>query len=142
MFGLMVGSILSGWVNDKFGRKIPTVCGWTIAGILYFCQAFVQNYYVYIAMKLCSTVIGFIGNFAAYTPLLLIQRYLLESTGSVHWAVLALVGTVVFTGRVLHFMAFRQAMNFRLRVLGMQMTLFPLMILSLLNLYAFVLGVI
>lgn len=70
------------------------------------------------------------GNFAAYTPLLLITLYFIESSGLLHPGVIAILGSLFTVGRFLHFQAFRGKMNFKLRVRGMKLTLIPLMIQS------------
>lgn len=78
------------------------------------------------------------ANFAAYVPVLLILTYLAESSGRVSPWLLHPVALAFTIGRALHYQAFRGAtMNFKLRVLGMQLTLWSLMLLSALNLYVF-----
>lgn len=81
------------------------------------------------------------SNFSSYAPLLLILTYLLETSPWIPiWAtfVLALGFTL---GRVLHYLAFKgKKMNFKLRVKAMMLTLFPLLILGILNILDFLLS--
>jgi uncharacterized membrane protein YecN with MAPEG domain len=77
-------------------------------------------------------VISAHNNFNNYVPLFLILLYLLESAFLLPWFVVAIVGTLFCIGRFLHYMAFSGKMNFKLRKLGMILTLMSMMIASLL----------
>lgn len=74
------------------------------------------------------------GNFAAYTAMLLLQLFFLESIGKWPPYVLHIFGGCITVGRIFHYGAFRsESMNFKLRTLGMQLTLWPLILMSILN---------
>lgn len=78
------------------------------------------------------------GNFAAYIPLLLILAFLLEQSGAMPGYVIHILAGVFTLGRVLHFLAFAgDKMKFPFRILGMHMTLWPLVFLALLNIAVF-----
>lgn len=77
-------------------------------------------------------------NFASYTVLLLLMTFLLEQSQAVPSLVIHLVAIGFTIGRILHYLALSGSkMNFKFRVIGMQLTLFPLMVLSILNIYSF-----
>lgn len=79
------------------------------------------------------------SNFAAYTPLLLILFFLIESSGQYSATVVYILGTLFAAGRVLHYLGMTsEKMNFKLRGAGMMLTLLPLNIMALLNIIAFV----
>jgi len=86
-----------------------------------------------------SAIVSAHSNFAAYVPLLLLLTYFLEAGGHTSPYVLHLIAVAYTLGRVLHYLAFRgPTMKFRLRVAGMQLTLWPLIVLAALNVYGFV----
>jgi uncharacterized protein len=75
------------------------------------------------------------SNFSSYTPIFLIMFYLLE-VQSFSSAVLYLLGFSFLLGRTFHFLSMKDKEQvFKKRKLGMQLTLFPLIILSILNVY-------
>jgi uncharacterized membrane protein YecN with MAPEG domain len=77
------------------------------------------------------------NNFASYVPLFLILLFLIEKAGY-HFFFIHLIGIIFFGGRMLHFLTMKnKEKTFTKRKLGMQMTLFPLIILSLMNCYDF-----
>lgn len=77
------------------------------------------------------------NNFASYIPLLLILLYLLEQQNVYPW-LLHLLAISFVAGRLFHYYAFKaEEMNFKGRVRGMVLTLFPLIILSVLNIFIF-----
>lgn len=76
-------------------------------------------------------------NFNAYIPLLLSMIFLVEYSGKVHPAIIHAFASISLVGRYFHFIAFRKKMNFKKRKLGMYMTLWPLLLLSLLNVYVY-----
>lgn len=72
------------------------------------------------------------NNFTQYVPMLLILFYLNEISGMLSNLVLIPLAIIIFIGRVLHYKALTsEKMNFSLRVKGMKLTLFPLMVMSL-----------
>ena len=78
-----------------------------------------------------ANVVSGHANFTAYAPLFLILLYLLEVSGLMPWWGLHALGAPFLLGRVLHSMAFSTPkMNFNRRVLGMHMTLWPLVLAS------------
>ncbi len=71
------------------------------------------------------------SNFAAYVPILLILLYFLEQSPAVPRALVVILGSCIFLGRLLHYLGVaREKTNFKLRVVGMQLTLWPLVIMS------------
>ena len=85
-----------------------------------------------------SAIVSAHANFAAYVPLLLLLTYFLEVGGRTSPYVLHVIAAAYTFGRILHYLAFRgPEMKFRLRVAGMQLTLWPLIVLALLNAYGF-----
>lgn len=78
------------------------------------------------------------ANFAAYVPVLLILAYLLEISGHIPAVFVHLLCMLFTLGRVLHYAAFCGThMNFKLRVMGMQLTLWPLIVSSIANIVLF-----
>ncbi|MEM7645538.1 MAG: MAPEG family protein [Pseudomonadota bacterium] len=90
-----------------------------------------------------AAIVSAHGNFASYAVFLLFLLFLVEKSQRFpNWLIHG-VALVFVTGRILHFMAFRsEKMNFKKRVLGMQMTLMPLIFLGILNIVAFFLPLI
>lgn len=79
------------------------------------------------------------ANFSAYTVLLLFLVFLAEQSQVVPVIAIHILAGAFTLGRVLHYIAFtRDKMNFKFRILGMQLTLFPLVILGLLNVYIYI----
>ena len=78
------------------------------------------------------------SNFASYAPLSLMMLYLLEASGRLHWGIILAIGLVIFTGRVLHFTGLALRQDFKLRVRGMQLTIIPLVMMSVLLIYVFI----
>ena len=78
------------------------------------------------------------GNFSSYVPFFLLALYLLEQQTVSAYALHALA--VVFVlGRVLHFLTMRnKEQTFKYRKAAMMLTLWPLIIVSLWNIYCFV----
>jgi len=90
--------------------------------------------------KEIASIVAAHSNFSSYVPIFLILFYLLESSGNLNVFVLHTVGVTFFLGRLFHFLAFRaKKMDFKLRVLGMHMTLWPIVALSIGNLLVFIL---
>ncbi|SMF14281.1 hypothetical protein SAMN06296036_105285 [Pseudobacteriovorax antillogorgiicola] len=80
-------------------------------------------------------------NFASYVPLLLILLYLVEISNQVPAWVCHPIGIAIFAGRVLHYRALIQdKMNFKWRVVGMHLTLWPLLTLGILCVYSFLMS--
>lgn len=80
------------------------------------------------------------SNFASYSIFLLFLMFLLEQPHSfIPWYILTVVGILFTCGRIFHFWAFsKPTMDFKLRTAGMILTLFPLSVLSILNLIQFI----
>lgn len=73
------------------------------------------------------------SNFSAYVPLMLILFYLIESSNLISNMVLIPLALVIFIGRLLHYKGLTaKEMNFPLRVRGMKLTIFPMIVMSLL----------
>lgn len=71
------------------------------------------------------------NNFSQYVPMLLILFYLNEINAFLPKPILFVVAILIVMGRVLHYRALTaKKMSFKLRVRGMQLTLFPMMAMS------------
>ena len=78
------------------------------------------------------------NNFSSYAPLFIICLFLLESQGF-NSMVLHLISIGFVVGRLLHYLSMKdKEMDFKLRVLGMQLTLWPLIIFFVLNISLYV----
>lgn len=88
--------------------------------------------------KEVSQIVSAHANFSSFVPFAIILLYLLETSMALPQFLLHIFGLSIFLGRVLHYVAFRGQMNFRLRLFGMVLTIFPLIAMSLLNVYAFI----
>ena len=78
------------------------------------------------------------ANFSSYAPLTLIMLFLLESSHHLPGFVIHILGVMTFLGRVFHFQAFSsKKMNFKKRVLGMQLTIFPMILMAIGCLYIY-----
>ncbi len=70
------------------------------------------------------------NNFASYVPLFLIMLYILEVNGA-YSVLIHSLGVAFLAGRILHFLSMKnQEKTFEKRVLGMKLTLWPLIISS------------
>jgi len=79
------------------------------------------------------------SNFAAYTPILLILCMFLEMSKQYSPIVIYALATLFTLGRLFHYLGLTaEKMNFKLRVSGMMLTIFPLNIMAVLNIIAFV----
>lgn len=79
------------------------------------------------------------SNFSAYTPMLLILTFLLETSEQFPPFVIYIIASVFTLGRLLHYLGMTaEKMNFKLRVPGMAMTFMSLNALAVLNLFAYV----
>lgn len=85
-----------------------------------------------------AAIVSAHANFAAYVPiLLLLVWFVSQRTIYPTWLLHMLCGAFTL-GRLLHYVAFRgEKMKFRYRVWGMYLTLWPLIILSILNVISF-----
>lgn len=77
------------------------------------------------------------ANFSSFVPFALILMYLIETGFELPALIIHLFGASVFIGRLLHYIAFRGTMNFKLRITGMMLTIFPLIAMSILNVYSY-----
>ena len=86
-----------------------------------------------------ASIVSAHHNFASFVPVLLFMTFLVEHSGRIPDAAIHLVAGAYTAGRYLHYLAFSgEKMNFKQRVLGMQMTLFPLLILAGMNFYIYI----
>lgn len=85
-----------------------------------------------------SQIVSAHANFSSFVPFALILLYLLETGMALSPFILHTFGLSVLLGRLFHYLAFRGKMNFTMRVIGMILTIFPLIAMSLLNVYTFV----
>ena len=77
------------------------------------------------------------NNFASYVPLFLILLYLLETQGT-YQVLIHLLGLAFLAGRVFHFLSMKdKEQNFKHRVTGMKLTLWPLIISSSIGLFLY-----
>ncbi|MDC1175616.1 MAPEG family protein [Bacteriovoracaceae bacterium] len=78
------------------------------------------------------------SNFNSYVPLLMILLFSAEWFMILPKFIIHLLGIMIFLGRTFHFIAFRgNKMNFKLRTIGMHMTIWPLMFLAITSIYAY-----
>jgi hypothetical protein len=75
------------------------------------------------------------SNFQSYTPFLLILLYLVESISVLPNYLVIALGLIIFMGRLFHFQGI-VTNNLKMRVPGMIMTLFPLMVISLVIIFS------
>lgn len=88
-----------------------------------------------------QAVVSAHGNAAAYIPLFLILLYTYENSAHSFFYVTIGLGLAFCLGRWLHFKAMTAPkMDFKNRVRGMKLTLLPLVILSLANMYVSIRG--
>lgn len=77
------------------------------------------------------------SNFSSYTPFFLFSLYLLE-IAKVNFIILHTLGFVFLLGRFIHFLTMKnQEKTFKFRKTGMMMTLWPLIINSILLMFIF-----
>ncbi len=82
------------------------------------------------------------NNFANYTPLFLLLFFFIDSA-SYPLYLLHFLGICFLTGRVLHFLTMKnKETTFKKRKLAMQFTLWPIIFLSLWNIYDFLINLI
>ncbi len=78
------------------------------------------------------------SNFASYAAFFLIAFALVEYSRQFPLWLLHVFGIVFFVGRVLHFLSMRTTtMDFKKRTAGMMMTLFPMIFISLMNVWVY-----
>ena len=79
------------------------------------------------------------SNFSSYAGFFLLALALSEYSRQFPMLLLHVLGLVFVVGRILHFLSMRtEVMDFKKRVAGMMMTLFPLVLISLMNVWVFV----
>lgn len=132
--------------NDHFGVAVVTSLYAGLLGVLFF-RISIDTIKARRSNKISlgsgtdnqiASIVSAHNNFASYAIFLLAQMAFLEINNSVPIVVLHILGIVITLGRYFHYVAFRgERMDFKKRVLGMHMTLWPLLILSVLNVYAF-----
>jgi len=74
------------------------------------------------------------SNFIEYTPLFLILLFFFEKSLSNYLFFVHIFGILFLIGRYFHFRAFNKKETRSLRIRGMQLTVFPILILAFLNL--------
>lgn len=86
-----------------------------------------------------ASIVSAHSNFSSYVFILLFLTFLVETSGQFpSWAI-HMIASIFTLGRLLHYAAFRsEQMNFKWRVLGMHLTLWPLVGLGVLNIYCFI----
>lgn len=78
------------------------------------------------------------ANFVAYALYLLFLLFLAERSNLISPYLIHLIALSFTAGRVFHYLALKQdKMDFKKRILGMRLTLFPLIFLSVINIYIF-----
>ncbi len=81
------------------------------------------------------------SNFSSYAGFFLVAFALVEYSRQFPMWLLHVFGVVFFLGRVLHFLSMRTSkMDFGKRTAGMLMTLFPLIFISLMNVWIYVIS--
>ena len=85
-----------------------------------------------------ATIVSAHANFISYVPILLLLLFFAENSSLISKYLIHALGIAIFLGRLLHFFAFRGTkMNFKRRVLGMHLTLWPLIILGFINIFIY-----
>lgn len=87
-------------------------------------------------------ILGYVSahsNFQSYVPIIGLLMYFYENSELFNELALHAIGLTVLAGRLVHYIGVRnaRAQNFKFRVAGMQMTIWPLIVLTLLNLANF-----
>ena len=78
------------------------------------------------------------SNFTSYAIYLLLLLYLVEVNSDIPSVFIHFIAIIFTVCRILHFIALSQEkMNFTFRKMGMHMTLWPLLALSIINIYFF-----
>lgn len=86
-----------------------------------------------------SSIVSAHANFAAYVPILILQLWFAESSQLIAPIWLHVIGVAIVVGRFSHYLAFRAPkMNFKLRVAGMQLTMWPMIVLAVINIVTFI----
>lgn len=78
------------------------------------------------------------SNYSAYTPILIILLFGAEFQPELPRELIHIFGVLITAGRTLHYLAFKNKMNFLYRKWGMYLTLWPILILGLLNIILFI----
>ncbi|MCB0348363.1 MAG: MAPEG family protein, partial [Bdellovibrionales bacterium] len=79
------------------------------------------------------------SNFSSYVIYFLFLTYLVEQSGIAPGYLIHIIAAAFTLGRLSHYVAFSgKRMNFKLRVLGMQLTIVPMVILALTNILIFI----
>lgn len=78
------------------------------------------------------------SNFSSFVPFILVMLYLIELNLVLPSLIIHILGVSVLLGRLFHYLAFRGEMNFSLRVSGMILTILPLIAMSILNIYSYI----
>lgn len=78
------------------------------------------------------------ANFSSYVPFGLILIYLLEAGQMIPLPGIHFFAIAMLIGRTLHYVAFKGEMNFKVRIAGMILTIFPLVAMSVLNIYSYI----
>lgn len=89
-----------------------------------------------------NEILGYVSahsNFQAYVPMIGLLMYLYEISALSYAPLIHAIGLTVLAGRAVHYLGVREAnaQNFKLRVAGMHMTLWPLIVLASLNIANF-----
>lgn len=83
-----------------------------------------------------EAVVSAHANFTAYVPLMLALLFFAESSNVFPSFVIHILAALFTIGRIQHYLAFKaKKMNFKLRVIGMHLTLWPLLLLGFMNIY-------
>lgn len=86
-----------------------------------------------------ENVVSAHSNFTSYAMPLLFLTYLIETSQLIPAAIIHLLALSFTIGRFLHYFAFRNGkMNFKFRVMSMKLTLYPLMVLAIINIGLFI----
>lgn len=81
------------------------------------------------------------GNFSSYAPLFLLMMALVEMQ-NLNSVLLHVVGVTFLLGRVLHYLSMKdKERTFKKRKLGMQLTLLPMNVLAMINIYVYLANV-
>ncbi|KAK2140709.1 hypothetical protein LSH36_1273g00024, partial [Paralvinella palmiformis] len=84
MGGVLVGSVISGLISDKFGRKVPMLLFMVGYEVFALVQAFAPNYTVFVIVRFLNSVCNVSSYLCAYVIVMEIfgpTHYVLLSTG-------------------------------------------------------------
>lgn len=84
-----------------------------------------------------AQIVGAHSNFASYAVIFLLLLHLAEFSQVLPSIFIHIIGLAFTVGRFSHYFAFKNRMQMKYRILGMHLTLWPLLLLAALNIFIF-----